>query len=91
MFQVLKGTGGERAFKGATISALALLAVFFIAIVVSMLAYTNWDDFVSALISEEILFAIRLSITTATVATIISMLIAVPVAYAISQTEFPGT
>ena len=44
----------------------------------------------AALLSEEILFAIRLSIFTATVATIISILIAIPVAYAISQTQFPG-
>ena len=90
MLKVLKGVGGERAFKGATISALALLTVFFVGIVVSMLTYTDWSTFVSTLLSEEILFAIRLSLATATVATIISILIAIPVAYAISQTKFPG-
>ena len=90
MFKVLRGIGGERAFKGTTVSALALLTLFFIGIVVSMLTYTDWNTFISALLSEEILFAIRLSVTTATVATVISMIIAVPVAYAISQTEFPG-
>jgi len=90
MFKVLKGIGGERAFKGATISALALLALFFVGIVASMVAYTDWNTFISALLSEEILFAIKLSLATATIATIISILIAIPVAYAISQTEFPG-
>lgn len=90
MFKLLRGTGGERAFKGATITALALLAIFFIGIVISMLSYTDWDTFLSALLSREILFAIRLSLTTATVSTIISVLIAIPVAYAISQTQFPG-
>lgn len=90
MFKVLKGVGGERAFKGATISVLALLTIFFVGIVVSMLTYTDWNTFVSALLSEEILFAIRLSVITATIATIIAILIAIPVAYAISQTEFPG-
>ncbi|MAF85387.1 MAG: ABC transporter permease [Dehalococcoidales bacterium] len=90
MFKVLKGVGGERAFKGATVSALALLTIFLVGIVVSVLTYTDWNTFVSAILSEEILFAIRLSLSTATVATIISILIAVPVAYAISQTEFPG-
>ncbi len=90
MFKVLKGVGGERAFRGATVSALALLTIFFIGIVVSMLAYTDWNTFVSALLSEEILFAIKLSLVTATVATIVSILIAIPVAYAISQNEFPG-
>lgn len=90
MFKVLKGVSGERTFKGATISVLVVLTIFIIGIVVSMLAYTDWDTFLSALFSEEILFAVRLSVTTATVAAVISMLIAIPVAYAISRTEFPG-
>ncbi len=90
MFKILRGAGGERVFRWATISALVVLALFFIGIVVSMMAYTRWDTFVSALFSEEILFAIRLSVTTATVAAVISILIAVPVAYAISRASFPG-
>jgi molybdate transport system permease protein len=90
MFRILKGTGGDRVFRVATISALVLLAVFFIGIVVSMLAYTEWDTFISALLSSEILFAIRLSVLTATVAAVVSILIAVPVAYAISRSSFPG-
>ena len=90
MFKLLKGVGGERAFRGATISALALLTIFFVGIIVSMLTYTDWNTFVSALLSEEILFAVRLSLITATIATIIAILIAIPVAYAISYTKFPG-
>ena len=87
MFKVLKG---ERVFKATTMGALVLLMVFFVGIVVSMLSYTDWNTFLSALLSPEILFAIRLSLATATVATIISMLIAIPVAYTISQRQFPG-
>jgi len=87
---LLKGIGGDRAFKGATISALVLLAIFIVSIIISMLAYTDWNTFISALLSEEILFAIRLSLITATIATIIAILIAIPVAYAISYAKFPG-
>lgn len=90
MFSILRGAGGERVFKIATISALVLLAVFFIGIIASLVAYTRWDTFVKALFSEEILFAIRLSLLTATISAIISILIAVPVAYAISRHNFPG-
>jgi molybdate transport system permease protein len=90
VFKILKGVGGERAFRLATISALILLVIFFVGIIVSMLTYTNWNTFLSALLSSEILFAIRLSLITATIATIIAILIAIPVAYAISQTRFPG-
>lgn len=88
--QIRKGTAGEKAFKTATISALAILTLFFTSIVVSMAAYTDWDTLFSILVSREILFAIKLSLITATIATIISVLVAVPVAYAISKTEFPG-
>lgn len=90
MFRILKGAGGERVFKVATISALALLVLFFIGIIASLVAYTRWDTFIDALFSEEILFAIRLSLTTATISAVISILIAVPVAYSISRTQFPG-
>jgi molybdate transport system permease protein len=90
MLKILKGAGGERVFRAATISALVLLAVFFLGIVVSMLTYTDWDTFITALFSSEILFAIRLSLTTATIAAVISILIAVPVAYTISRNRFPG-
>lgn len=90
MLKILKGAGGERVFRVATISALVLLAVFFLGIIVSMLTYTDWDTFVAALFSKEILFAIRLSVTTATIAAVISLLIAVPVAYTISRARFPG-
>ncbi len=90
MFNVLKGTSGERTFRGATVSVLAVLTLFIIGIIISMLAYTNWDTFLAALFSEEILFAIRLSVITATVSAIFSIGIAIPVAYAISRTDFPG-
>ena len=90
MFRILRGAGGERVFKVATISALVVLAIFFIGIIASMVAYNDWDTFVDALLSEEILFAIRLSLTTATISAVISILIAIPVAYAISRTSFPG-
>jgi hypothetical protein len=56
MSRILKGVAGERAFRGATISALVLLTVFFVGIVVSMLTYTDWNTFISALLSKEILF-----------------------------------
>jgi molybdate transport system permease protein len=90
MLKILKGAGGERVFRVATISALVLLALFFLGIIVSMLTYTDWDTFVAALLSREILFAVRLSVTTATIAAVISLLIAVPVAYTIARARFPG-
>ncbi len=77
-------------FRAATIGALAVLVLFFAGIIISLLTYTHWDTLVSSIKSSDILFAIGLSLMTATVSTVISMIIAVPVAYAISKNEFFG-
>jgi len=81
---------GDRMFRAATVSALAVLLLFLCGIVISLLTYTNWGSLFSAISSLEIRFAIGLSLATATVSTIISMIIAIPVAYAISKNEFFG-
>ncbi len=88
--KIPKIISGERAFRAATISALALIILFLAGIIISMLSFTDWNTFVSALFSEEIMFAVRLSLITATIATLIAILIAIPVAYAISYARFPG-
>jgi len=81
---------GERIFHLATLSALGILFLFFIGIISALTAYTDWRQFFSILSSKEILFAIRLTLFTSTAATIISMFFAIPAAYAISKTHFPG-
>ncbi len=81
---------GDKAFKLATLSVLGLLVLYLVLIIASLIAYTDQHALLSILVSDEILFAIKLSVTTATVATILSMVIAVPVAYAVSQANFPG-
>ena len=81
---------GEKTFRLATLSILALLVLFLVVIIASLVAYTDRHALLSTLVSDEILFAIKLSLTTATVATIFSMVIAIPVAYAVSQADFPG-
>jgi molybdate transport system permease protein len=90
MFKSLQGARGDRAFRAATVSALALLVLFFVIIIVSMLAYTDWHTMGLALLSSETLFAIKLSLLTATLTTILALAIAIPVAYAISKNDFFG-
>jgi molybdate transport system permease protein len=81
---------GDRMFRAATVGAMAVLLLFLCGIIISLLTYTNWGSLFSAISSSEILFAIGLSLITATISTIISMIVAVPVAYAISKNEFFG-
>jgi molybdate transport system permease protein len=84
------GISSDKVFKVATIGALAVVVIFFASLLISLFSYTSWNDFTSAILSSEILFAIRLSITTATLAAVFSMIIAVPAAYALSHSKFPG-
>ncbi len=90
MINISKGVFGERVFKLAGIGALILLLVFFVGIVLAMLTYTDWETFWLALLSMEIIYAVTLSLFTATVATIVSVIIAIPVAYTISKSQFWG-
>ncbi len=50
----------------------------------------GWQVFVRALRDPETHFAIRLSMTTALITMILSMVIAIPAAYVLSRYQFPG-
>ena len=80
----------DRTFRVVLVSFLLIFVIIIIFLLASMATFTNWSTFWSSIVSRETLFAIRLSVITATIATILGMLIAVPVAYAISQFKFPG-
>jgi molybdate transport system permease protein len=90
MFKALRGAGGDKAFRAATVSALSLLTLFFVIIIVSLLTYTDWRTIGGAIASKETLYAVKLSLITATITTILSVAIAIPVAYAISKNNFFG-
>lgn len=80
----------EKIFKVAMVLSLGLMASYFAFLVGSLATYTNFKAFTQTLISSEILFSIKLSLITATVASILALLIAVPSAYALSRFNFPG-
>jgi len=81
---------GNRVFKLAIIGSLTFFVLFFLSIIVSMACYTDLQRLISALVSDEIIFAIKLSVITATVATVFCVIIAVPAAYAMSRLKFRG-
>jgi molybdate transport system permease protein len=55
-----------------------------------MVQYTDLKTMIMTILSKEILFAIKLSLVTATVAVILSSGISIPAAYMISRMNFPG-
>jgi molybdate transport system permease protein len=82
MFKFLKGATGDYLFKAVTVGALVLILIFFVVITLSLLSYIDYSKFLSRLASGEVLYAISLSLAT--------ILVAVPVAYAISTRDFWG-
>jgi molybdate transport system permease protein len=90
MRSFFQGVRGDRIFRAATISALALLTLFFLTIILALLTYTDWKSMGRSILSQDTLFAIKLSLATATITTILAVAIAVPVAYAISKNNFWG-
>lgn len=79
-----------RTFDGIVgVSTISIVA--FIAAVVGMLAVqTTPHALVANVQSAEIRFAIRLSLITATVSTILCMIVAVPTGYGLARLDFPG-
>jgi molybdate transport system permease protein len=77
-------------FTIAVGSTLACAALFAGILVFSVLNYINWQGFHSLLFSKEILFAIKLSLITASIASIIAVTLAIPAAMTLSRMEFPG-
>jgi molybdate transport system permease protein len=90
MHNYFYGARGDRAFRVVTISALTVLTLFFVVIIISLLTYTDWRTIGSAILSPDTLFAIKLSLATATITTVLAVAMAIPVAYAISKNNFFG-
>lgn len=75
-------------------AALAVVGGTYVALVAAMLAadlaFLSMGDLTNALRSPAIRHAIRLSLVTCSVTTVLSMLVAVPLGYLLSRTRFWG-
>ncbi|MBC7326912.1 ABC transporter permease [bacterium] len=79
----------ELFFQTTTSSLLFIYLFYVIALILADAIYPKLGDLWRAFRSEEMLFAIKLSIITSLVTTFISALIAIPSAYALSRFRFP--
>jgi len=77
-------------FKMATIAVALLIAVFIVMVLVGVVTHSPMSVLIESLFSEEIQFAVRLSIITSVISTLLCILVAVPVAYALARYTFPG-
>ncbi len=71
---------------GCALSIFALYAV----LIVSLFSFFDWNIFLDTLFSDRVMFSIRLSLFAASVSSILSVLIGLPSAYALSRYSFRG-
>ena len=68
-----------------TIMLTLLLAAFILAIVVSIVTYTSPKALIDCIASEEIRFAVRLSLLTSFISTVMAIIIGIPIAYSLAR------
>ncbi len=80
----------ESNFKIITLTSASLLAVFIVALLVGIVNHTTLPALITSILSNEIQFAVRLSILTSVISTVLCIAISVPAAYALARYNFPG-
>ncbi len=82
--------GHDRGFWVSLAVIAGLLALFLLALLGSTAAHSSWAHLGKAMVAPEILYSVKLSLFTCTVAAIFSVLFAVPIGYLLSRTKFRG-
>lgn len=80
----------NKAFEITTKTILLVMSIFLVGLIATLYWYTGPEKLLSAMISSETLFAVRLSLLTATVSTALCLMVSIPTAYALSRSNFPG-
>jgi molybdate transport system permease protein len=69
---------------------LFLYVSFILSLLLADLLYVDFGTFLSVSVSREILFALKLSLISASITALLSVVIAIPAGYALSRYRFPG-
>ncbi len=79
------GTLSNRLFWIWSVGALATYVGAILLVVFACAVYAGVGNIATAILSEELRFSTKLSVTTATISTVLSLLIGVPASYALAQ------
>jgi molybdate transport system permease protein len=77
-------------FKKISIACSFATFGLYVILILSLFYFFRGETLVDTLFSQRTLFSIRLSLGAATVSTVVSILIALPAAFALSRYDFPG-
>ncbi len=81
---------GKVSFKHLSITLSVCVFFIYAGLILSLFHFFKGGVFLDILLSERTLFSLRLSLMTATIVTAVSIIFAVPSAYALSRYNFPG-
>lgn len=76
--------------KKISIAFSVFTLLFYLTLIFSLLSFVSKDRFFEILLSERTMFSIKLSMTAAFIAVLLSFIIALPAAFALSRYEFFG-
>lgn len=79
----------NRVFTLACGSVLAILVLFFLALVYGLFAQLRSGPAPRAASSAELIFAIKLTLLTATISSILALAVSIPASYVLSRCRFP--
>jgi len=82
--------GPDWPFHAAFITLGGTYVLLIVALLAADLVSTSPQHLVAALAKPEIRYAVRLTLVTCTIAAVLSILVAVPLAYLLARHEFPG-
>lgn len=77
-------------FRESTLFLMLLLTLFIFSLLIEIITHTSPLGLIANIVSPEIRFAIKLSVLTSIASTLMCILIAVPVSYALSRYDLPG-
>ena len=80
---------GERLFHISAVGSLTFEVIFVVAAIISLIVYTDIASFMRALVSEEAVFSIKLTMITVSLSTGLAVVLAIPAAYALSNYKVP--
>jgi molybdate transport system permease protein len=86
----MNSTARGRIFRISLFSMLGALSLYLAVLFIAMAGHLNFDDIPGILRSREILHAIQLTFVTATVSSLLALIMGLPCAYVLSRFRFRG-
>lgn len=85
-----RGTGSNRRFLASMAALFGVYIALIVAVLLALAVFTTPKHFLLALQSEEIRYALRLSLASCSITALLSLWVAVPGGYLLSRFRFPG-